>query len=72
MILVENIYVNKDGSRLHHRQDCTPLLLSDGDDSTMSPLSSKGASGNREADLKNMFVSDTYVDCLIAASPPPL
>lgn len=53
MILVENVYLNQDGSR--RRQDHAPpsSLSFFVNDSHQSPLSTSG----READLKAMFVS---------------
>ena len=62
MILVENIYLNGDGTRF--RQDHAPPSLSSTmfGKSTMSTASSFG--GNREADLKNMFVSYLFFTIL--------
>ena len=55
MILVENVYLNRDGSRLRnssasHYHDMPSTLFND------SAISGSGSS-SREADLKNMFVS---------------
>ena len=55
MILVENVYLNRDGSRLRnssasHYHDVPSTLFND------SAISDSGSS-SREADLKNIFVS---------------
>lgn len=48
MILVENMYLNQDGS--YRQQDCAPQLMVNNSFPSTSPNS-----GNREADLKKMF-----------------
>mmetsp|Transcript_22130 Transcript_22130/g.48134 ORF Transcript_22130/g.48134 Transcript_22130/m.48134 type:complete len:341 (-) Transcript_22130:402-1424(-) len=56
MILVENIYLNQDGSRF--RQDHAPPSSSSLSGNTSLPSSPRSnGSSSREADLKNMFVS---------------